>query len=259
LSRGLILGVIGILVIAVSLVTVTKLSFSSYHRTLQIDNLKNNNTQNSGFITVTKSETRDHIIKIPYGAGKPDIRSVFFLPARENIHSGNTVEWINEDRVSHTVTSSYFNSGMIWPKGSAYGSSDFKANFKNSGTFAYFCQIHPYMSGVIYVDTVETERLLKDPVTNLVDVKIEMPQNTAFMSNYGPYFIPTYAIAPINSQITWTNKDYIPHTATSTDGSIDTGIIPPGKSKTISVVHNPGTVAYYCRIHPWMQGTVSIP
>jgi len=198
------------------------------------------------------------VVHIAYGAGRPEFRSIFFEPPRTSVHVGDSVRWINDDAVSHTVTSSFFNSGMIWPNKSIYGNSDFKMIFKKPGTFSYFCQIHPYMSGIVYVDVQETERVLKNPSNNILDVKIEMPQNTAYLSKYGPYFIPSYALVPSGASVTWTNKDYVPHTATATDGSFDTEPIGSGKSKTINMVHNSGTVAYYCEIHPWMQATIQV-
>lgn len=231
--------------------TIVSIGNNSYQRAM-IKKAKTSSASNDGDFNVA----HNNVIHIPYGAGRPEFKSIFFDPPRTNIHVGDTVKWINDDAVSHTVTSSFFNSGMIWPTNSIHGQSEFKLNFKTPGTFSYFCQIHPYMSGIVYVDVQETQRVLKNTASNLVDVKIEMPQNAAYLSNYGPYFIPSYAIVPSGAKVTWTNKDYIPHTATSTDGSFDTEAIGPGKSTTINLIHNTGTLAYYCEIHPWMQATI---
>jgi hypothetical protein len=40
----------------------------------------------------------------------------------------------------------------------------------------------------------------------------------------------------INSKVTWTNKDSLPHTATDQKGCFDTGIIQPGQSITVPFV-----------------------
>jgi plastocyanin len=239
--------------VAVSLITIIYISASSIEQT-RSEKYPAQNQSGKARLEITDGK----VIKIPYGAGKPGLRSIFFEPSRIFIHKGDTVEWENNDAVSHTATSSFFNSGLIWPANSSYGKSSFKKVFDRSGVFAYFCEIHPYMSGAIYVDAQENERVLKNPATNVVDVKIEIPQNTAYQSNYGPYFIPAYGIVPAGSKITWTNKDYIPHTATATDGSFDTEAIKPGQSETIRLNHNSGTLAYYCEIHPWMQATIQV-
>lgn len=245
--------IIGLIIIGISIITITLIANNAHQRVLTryASGSSLNETQES-------SKSQESIVQIPFGAGRPSFKSVFFDPPRINIHHGNVVTWINADAVSHTVTSNSFNSGLIWPANSIYGSSNFKTVFSKAGTFSYFCQIHPYMSGIVYVDTEETERVLKDPVTNSLTVKVEMPQNTAYLSKYGPYYVPSYAIVPSGSKVTWTNKDYIPHTATSTDGSFDTGPIKPGQSKTVNIIHNSGTVAYYCEIHPWMQATIQV-
>ena len=40
----------------------------------------------------------------------------------------------------------------------------------------------------------------------------------------------------INSKVTWTNKDSLPHTATDQNGCFVTGIIQPGQSITVPFV-----------------------
>lgn len=239
--------------ITICLILVTLISYHAYQQ-VQKKRTVGTLTEQGEVINSAISKA----IHIPYGAGRPEFTSVFFEPPRVNIHKGNEILWINDDLVSHSVTSSSFNSGMIWPKHSPYGSSDFRMVFKKSGTFAYFCQVHPYMSGVVYVDVPGSEMTSKSPAANSHNININMPQNSAYQVNYGPYFVPSYALTTSGSKITWLNKDYVPHTATSTDSSFDTGPILPGQSKSINIVHNSGTIAYYCEIHPWMQATIQV-
>jgi plastocyanin len=252
LINGL-LRIVGFIIIAIALIAMVAIGNNSYQKAMTKRVMTSAVSNDSDF-----DVAHNKVIHIAYGAGRPGFRSIFFEPPRTSIHVGDQVRWINDDAVSHTVTSTSFNSGMIWPSKSPYGTSDFGMVFNKAGTYSYFCQIHPYMSGIVYVDVQETERVLKNPTNNIIDVKIEMPQNTAYLSKYGPYFIPSYAVVPSGSKVTWTNKDYIPHTATATDGSFDTEPIIPGKSKTINIDHNSGTVAYYCEIHPWMQATIQV-
>lgn len=62
---------------------------------------------------------------------------------------GTTVTWVNNDTEAHTVTSvdspPAFSSGNILPGGS------FSHTFNNPGTFDYFCDIHPNMTGSVEV------------------------------------------------------------------------------------------------------------
>jgi plastocyanin len=195
------------------------------------------------------------VVTVPVGAGRQGTLSEFFVPSKVNLHTGNKVTWVDDDTVTHSITSATFN-GVVWPRGSDQGPSNFSHTFDKSGTFNYFCQIHPYMTGVAFVDVQETERVLNSTTagsSNFVNVKIEMPRNAAYINNYGPYFLPTYAVVPLNSRVTWTNEDYVAHTATATDGSFDTSPVLPGESYTLTIQHNPGTIGYFCKIHPWMQ------
>lgn len=197
---------------------------------------------------------------LPAGDGIPGYRNTYFAPTSIHIHSGDTVRWINRDAVSHTVTAVAFNSGLIWPTGSTEGPSTYSHTFSIPGVYVYFCEIHPYMGGIVYVDTEETQRVITStgPMGGLIDVKVEMPQNAAYDANYGPMFIPSGAHVPFGSQITFTNRDYVAHTATATDGTFDTGTLQPGESKSFILNDRQGTVTYYCRIHPWMQGIITV-
>jgi plastocyanin len=222
---------------------------------LGIAKVSNNNALNTRQTDNNDNNPRPAVVvTVPADAGREGSVSEFFVPSRLNIHTGNAVTWTNDDTVSHTITSATFN-GMLWPQGSTQGPSTYTHTFDKSGTFSYFCQIHPYMTGVAFVDVQETERVLNITAgsSNFVNVKIEMPQNAAYINNYGPYFVPTYAIVPLNSRVTWTNKDYVAHTATASDGSFDTNPVLPGESYTSTIQHNPGTIGYFCKIHPWMQ------
>jgi len=207
----------------------------------------------------SSSSQNTSFVVVPAGAGREGSISEFFVPSRVNVHVGNTVKWIDSDSVSHTITSATFN-GLIWPQGSSQGPSTFSHTFDKSGTFSYFCQIHPYMTGVAFVDVQETERVLNSTVgsSHFVNVRVEMPRNAAYENNYGPYFIPSYALVPLDARVTWVNKDYVAHTATATDGSFNTGPILPDQSYTIPINHNPGSVGYFCQIHPWMQAMMYV-
>lgn len=72
-----------------------------------------------------------------------------FEPATVTIHSGDTVEWKNEDSAPHTATvdadKPAFDSGVINSGGT------WRYNAKEKGTYAYICTIHPNMKGTLIV------------------------------------------------------------------------------------------------------------
>jgi plastocyanin len=75
-------------------------------------------------------------------------------------------------------------------------------------------------------------------------------------------FSPGAITVAVGTKITFANQDRAPHTATSgpspnADGVFDTGMLAKGRSKSVTVA-KAGTYAYYCAIHPFMKGTVTV-
>ena len=60
-----------------------------------------------------------HTVQILFGDGKEGLNNRFFLPSSIVIPQGDTVKWINDDIVSHTVTAGhifvrYIRICMVW-------------------------------------------------------------------------------------------------------------------------------------------------
>ena len=70
-----------------------------------------------------------------------------FVPETLQVSVGTKVRWTNNDSVTHTVTSrdDLFDSGDL-PSGGT-----FSYTFDQSGTFEYYCTIHPFMTAKIVV------------------------------------------------------------------------------------------------------------
>jgi len=78
--------------------------------------------------------------------------SFAFSPATLTIKAGTTVTWKNTTAVAHTVTSDdgkSFDSGTSNPIAAQSGTFSF--TFGTPGTFAYHCEIHPFMKAKIIV------------------------------------------------------------------------------------------------------------
>jgi plastocyanin len=82
------------------------------------------------------------------------LRDKAYLPNPIIIHAKDSINWINNDDVVHTVTSGgSFNSpdrGQAFDSGLLGGSYSHK--FDKPGIYNYFCQIHPTMLGKIIVE-----------------------------------------------------------------------------------------------------------
>ena len=70
-----------------------------------------------------------------------------FNPATITVMAGTTVTWMNADSVPHTVTADNgsFDKGTVAPGMSV------SMTFSTPGTFAYHCNIHPFMHGTVTV------------------------------------------------------------------------------------------------------------
>ena len=70
-----------------------------------------------------------------------------FGPQKLTVKVGDTVTWINEDDIPHTVVS----TGHFRSK--ALDTDDkYSFTFTTPGTFEYFCGLHPHMQGSIVVE-----------------------------------------------------------------------------------------------------------
>lgn len=70
-----------------------------------------------------------------------------FGPANLTVPAGTAVTWTNHDDIPHSIvaTDKAFRSAALDTNES------FTFTFKTAGTFAYFCGLHPYMTGKVIV------------------------------------------------------------------------------------------------------------
>ncbi len=68
---------------------------------------------------------------------------------------------------------------------------------------------------------------------------------------------PEDLTVPAGTTVTWTNQDQAPHTATAEDSSFDTDTLQKGDAGEVTL-DDPGTYAYYCRFHRFMEATVTV-
>ena len=70
-----------------------------------------------------------------------------FGPTTLTVAAGSTVTWVNHDDIPHTVVSTdgAFKSKVLDTD------EQFSFTFTKPGTYAYFCSIHPKMTGTLVV------------------------------------------------------------------------------------------------------------
>jgi quinohemoprotein ethanol dehydrogenase len=79
---------------------------------------------------------------------------------------------------------------------------------------------------------------------------------TVFTYEYS--FTPQVVSVPQGTTLTWRNDGSVIHTATSADGTWDTGDISGGGGTGSVLFDTPGTFTYNCTPHPWMLGRVVV-
>jgi plastocyanin len=70
-------------------------------------------------------------------------------------------------------------------------------------------------------------------------------------------FGPDTLTVPVNSTVTWVNKDDVPHVITSNDGLFKSKALDTD-DKYSYTFSKAGTYAYYCSIHPKMVGKIVV-
>lgn len=75
-----------------------------------------------------------------------------FQPAEITISVGTTITWTNEDAVGHTVTSGTRGSPSGMFDADVGAGETFSFTFEETGTYEYFCSIHPGMDGTVIVE-----------------------------------------------------------------------------------------------------------
>jgi len=95
------------------------------------------------------------IISISIVPGASTLTDTAFQPNPANIQVGDIVRWTNNDNTIHTVIESNPSTGGDVEGGFASEilgpSVTFEHTFNQTGTFEYYCNLHPQMVGTIIV------------------------------------------------------------------------------------------------------------
>jgi len=70
-------------------------------------------------------------------------------------------------------------------------------------------------------------------------------------------FAPTRLVVRKGTQITWTNRDDIPHTVVEDNKLFKSHVLDTGETFTFTPTQ-PGTYKYYCSIHPKMTAELVV-
>jgi plastocyanin len=95
------------------------------------------------------------------------------------------------------------------------------------------------------------------------ETTVVMPLGSSASTSGAGYEPPTIT-ASAGGTVVWDNQDNALHTATSgesptPDGKFDTGLIGANQaSKPVTMPTEPGEYKYFCTLHPFLVGTVTV-
>jgi plastocyanin len=86
--------------------------------------------------------------KPPAAKVEVKIDNFAFMPTELTVAVGTTVEWVNRDDIPHVVVS---DDKKTFKSRALDTDEKFSYTFTNPGTYAYFCSVHPKMTGKVIV------------------------------------------------------------------------------------------------------------
>jgi plastocyanin len=87
-------------------------------------------------------------IRAAAAEAKVTIDNFTFDPPKLTVKAGTIVTWVNRDDIPHTVAS----STRVFKSKALDTDNSFTFTFTTPGSYAYFCSLHPHMTGTIVVE-----------------------------------------------------------------------------------------------------------
>ena len=107
----------------------------------------------------TNSEESELVVKgdviMPTKVSRPGCEETdrCYIPSVIRINSGEQVTWVNEDSAFHSVTSGFYDTPTdLFDSGHLDPFESYTLDFDESGTYDYFCTLHPWMKGQVIVE-----------------------------------------------------------------------------------------------------------
>jgi plastocyanin len=103
-------------------------------------------------IPVSTAQNENSPVSIVPGSSSP-FNGEFYVPNIVTVSPNASVTWTNQDTSSHTITSGDFTTGPSgqFDSGLVNTGATFTHQFATPGTYAYYCTIFPFMSGMVNV------------------------------------------------------------------------------------------------------------
>jgi len=197
-----------------------------------------------------------------------------YSPGIVKVKLGGKVIFKNTDSAAHTFSAGTGTDGPtgIFDTSMVMSGNSYEWTADVTGEIPYFCMVHPWMDGLLIVGEgtmpIPTPTPIPVPIPSLPipdGTNIVIPSGTGSpgCEESNSCYEPRTFIAGKHSTVTWFNADSAAHTVTSgtpgkgPDGEFDSSLFMSGASFSHKFVDD-GTYNYFCMVHPWMEGKVSI-
>jgi plastocyanin len=188
-----------------------------------------------------------------------------FRPATLDARAGDTVVFANDGRAPHTATA----RGGAFDTGTIAAGGRRSVRLGTAGTYAFFCTIHPEMTGTVRVADASGVAPAAEPGSALGGAvgpggspdPAAVGEDGALASGEVAVldleFSPAVLEVSPGAEVVWSFQGAAPHTVTADDGSFDSGVQDQGATFAHSF-DTLGSYTYYCQVHPQMTGVVKV-
>ena len=112
------------------------------------------NSSGSAIEEIPSIEIQPDVI-MPTKVSRPGCEEIdkCYIPSKITVEKGTSVTWVNEDSAFHSVTSGVYDAPTdLFDSGYMDPYQSFSYIFDTSGTYDYYCTLHPWMEGQVIVE-----------------------------------------------------------------------------------------------------------
>lgn len=215
----------------------------------------------------------DSTVSIPSGSSVPgcEVTNECYIPYEVSVSLGGEVTWVNNDSAAHTVTSGHPSDGPdgLFDSSLFMSGAEFSVTFDQSGTYPYFCLVHPWMIGIVEVEGSSSSGSSDNggtsypPPNHNADITVARGSSVPGCEESDRCYVPFEYSTKVGNTVSWYNADSAAHTVTSghpgdgPDGAFDSSLFMAGSTFSHRFDES-GTFNYFCMVHPWMEGIVVV-
>ena len=117
-------------------------------------------------------------------------------------------------------------------------------------------------NGILVLDESPSEEILKEDSSLSLRSEIVIPNGNADQSNTG-FYVPLNLQVKVSTTVVWVNDDNVLHTIQSQDesgsptGLFNSNVLNTGERFAFKFDES-GTYDYFCTLHPWRVGQVTV-